>query len=282
MTETLSRLLSLQACDQRIREALHTLGSLSASMTALEEQALANVQAMQVYHDKIKEAAQARDAFAAQLDQIKDQLREKKRSEPRRRVGEAKVYGQREITILEACQTTVKEELCAVEAQITEDTAALYRAEETAPTQAEERQRATVALLDQIAATKDVLRAAQGERTILTLGIAPFVLCEYERVFAHRGGVAVVAIEHETCQGCHLHVPAHLCLELQKTPRFAFCPNCHRIVFVANETPLARSHSQGPAANERQTRRPQRHTQATARNSKTIPTTTSQRTPVQA
>lgn len=280
MTETLPRLLSLQVCDQRIREALHTIDRLQASLAALEEQVPTNVQAMQVCHDKILKAAQARDALAAQLNEIKDQLREKKRSEQRRRVGEAKMYAQREITILEAYHTTVKEELSAVEAQITENTAALHRAEEAAPTQAEERQRATAALLDQITATKDVLRAAQEERTILTLGIAPFVLYEYERVFAHRGGVAVVAIAHETCQGCHLHVPAHLCLELQKTPRLAFCPNCHRIVFVANETPIARAHCHGPAANERQTRCPQRHTQATARNSKTIPATTSQTAPV--
>jgi len=277
MTETLPRLLSLQACDQRIREALHTLDRLRASLAALEEQTLANVQAMQVCRDKIKKAAQARDVFAAQLDQIKDQLREKKRSEHHRRAGEAKAYVQREITILEARQAAVEEELCAVEAQITEDTAAHYRAEEAAPTQAEERQRATAA---QIAATKDVLCAAQEERTILTLGIAPFVLYEYERIFAHRGGVAVVAIAHETCQGCHLHVPAHLCLELQKTPRLAFCPNCHRILFVANEAPISRSHSHRPAANERPTRRPQRYTQAAARNGKTIPATTSQTAPV--
>ena len=280
MTETLPRLLSLQACDQRIREALHTLDRLRASLAALEEQALANVQAMQVCHDKIKEATQARDAFAAQLDQIKDQLREKKRSEHHRRAGEAKAYVQREIAILEARQTAMEEELCAVEAQITEDTAALHYAEEAAPTQAEERQRATAALLDQMAATQDVLRAAQEERSALTSGITPFVLYEYERIFAHRGGVAVVAIEHEICQGCHLHVPAHLCLELQKTPRLAFCPNCHRILFVANEAPISRSHSHRPAANERPTCRPQRYTQAAARNGKTIPATTSQTAPV--
>jgi predicted nucleic acid-binding Zn-ribbon protein len=256
MTEALPRLLSLQACDQRIREALHTIESLRTSLAAVEEQTLANVQTMQVCHVKIKKAAQARDAFVTQLDQIKDQLREKKRSEHRRRVGEAKAYGQREITLLDVRKAAIEKKLCIVEAQITEDYATLHQAEETAPTRAEEWQRTTAALLDQLAATQGVLSSAQEERTALTLGIPPFVLYEYERIFTHRGGIAVVAIEHETCQGCHMHVPAHLCLELQKTPKLTFCPNCHRIVFVANEATISRSLSHRPTANERQTRRP--------------------------
>ena len=165
MTETLPRLLALQACDQRIREALHTLESLRASLAALTEQALANAQDMQACHDTILEATQARDVLAAQRDQIKDQLREKKRSEHRRGAGKVKEYIQQEIALLGAQKAAIEKELRTVEAQITEDSAALHQAEEAAPTQAEERQRTTDALLDQIAATQDVLRAAQEERT---------------------------------------------------------------------------------------------------------------------
>ncbi len=275
MTETLPRLLTLQACDQRIREALHTLESLRASLAVLTEQAVANAQDMQACHDTILEATQARDALATQRDQIKDQLREKKRSEHRRGAGKVKEFIQQEIALLDAQKAAIEEELRTVEVQITEDSATLHQAEEAAPTQAEERQRTTAALLDQIAATQEVLRAAQEERSALTSGIMPFVLYKYERISAHRGGVAVVAIAHETCQGCHLHVPAHLCLELQKTLRLAFCPNCHRIVFVANEAPIASPPSHRPAATKRRTPRPQRYTRAAACNSETIPATSS-------
>ena len=264
MTETLPRLLALQACDQRIREALQTLEGLRASLAALQEQALAVMRDRQTRCNVIMEAAQARDALAVQRDQIKDQMREKKRRERRRRSGEAKVHLQREIAILEARQAAVEEEFRIVEAQIAEDTAALHCAEEAAPTLAEERQRATAVLLDQVAATQDVLRAAQEERTILTLGIAPFVLYEYERVFAHRGGVAVVAITHEICQGCHLRVPTHICLGILRHPRLTFCPNCQRILFVS-ENAVTPSSSDLVSSNGHQPHRLRRHTRGAGR-----------------
>lgn len=276
MTETLPRLLALQACDQCIREALHTLESLRASLAALEEQARANTRAIQVYCDKIKEAAQARDAFIAQLDQIKDHIREKKRSEHRRRAEEAKAYVQREIVLLEAYKAATEEDFRTIEAQITEDTVALHCAEEAVPTQAEARQRASAALLDQIAATKDVLRAAQEERSALTSGITPFVLYEYERVFAHRGGVAVVAITHETCQGCHLRVPAHICLGLLRHPRLTFCPHCQRILFVSQDNAVAPSAPDLPSSHGHHPRRLPRRTRGVAHAGKALVTPPSQ------
>ena len=270
MTETLLRLLTLQACDQRIREMLHTLESLRRSLADLQEQALDIEHGLQVHRNSITETMQARDVLTAQLDEIKDQVREKKRSERRRRVGEVKAYIQREIAILEARQTAVEEELCVVEARISEDTAALHRAEEAAPTQAKERQRATAALLDQVAATKGVFHAAQEERSALTSGITPFVLYEYERVFAHRGGVAVVAIVRETCQGCHLRVPTHICLGLLRHPRLTFCPNCQRILFVSQEDVVTPSSSDLSSSNRHQPRRLQRRTRGAARTGKAL------------
>lgn len=86
------------------------------------------------------------------------------------------------------------------------------------------------------AAVEEELRAAQDKRTVLTTGINTFLLHEYERIFSRRGGVAVVALVNEACQGCHIHLPPQMCLELQRHPTLTFCPHCHRILFVPIET----------------------------------------------
>jgi hypothetical protein len=51
--------------------------------------------------------------------------------------------------------------------------------------------------------------------------------------------VAVVALADETCQGCHMHLPPQMCMELQRHPRLTFCPHCHRILFIPVEMSLS-------------------------------------------
>ncbi len=93
----------------------------------------------------------------------------------------------------------------------------------------------------QIATAEAELRAARRERLVLGRSIGAALLQEYERIFARRNGIAVAAIVHETCQGCHLRLPPQFCLEIQKSPRLVFCPHCHRIVFAAAAADLDRA-----------------------------------------
>src|SRR6202043_150928 len=48
------------------------------------------------------------------------------------------------------------------------------------------------------------LRETQAEREQLTQGLDPDLLFQYTRLFATKGGNAVVPVEHEFCMGCHM------------------------------------------------------------------------------
>lgn len=272
MTETLPRLLVLQACDQRIQQATHTLDTLQQSVATLQEEEQTRAHDIQVWQDEIKEAEQVRDSLTLQLDQVREQLRDKKHALHHRRAEQQDEFLQRAVALLEANKAALKKELRTVVAQLTQDTAALRQAEELAPTQQEETQRVTSALLAQIAAMEEELRVAQDERTTLASGINAFLLQEYERIFSRRGGVAVVALANETCQGCHMHVPPQMCLELQKNSRLTFCPHCHRILFASREASLPVMESPSPAdkANGHCTRQPQRRPRTRTRTGKKL------------
>lgn len=279
MTEALPRLLALQACDQRLRQAVLTLETLQQSLAALQEEAESKARDLRARRDAITEAEQTHAALAEQLDQIKEQLRDKKHALHRRRPGHTDDAAQREVTLLETRKAALKEELASVGTQRSQNIEALRRIEELVPAQAEERQHAVSALLGRITATEEALRIMQDERAVLAAEITPFLLHEYERIFSRRGGVAVAAVEHETCQGCHLHVPPHICLELRRHPRMTLCPNCQRILFVPQETAVASSSPDLPSANGHQPSRRPRRTKAAARAgktpraAKTLPTT---------
>jgi predicted nucleic acid-binding Zn-ribbon protein len=176
MTETLLRLLALQACDQRIQQATRTLDALQQSLAAVKEEEQVRVQEVQTWQDKIRASA-------------------------------------------------------AVEKE---------------------------------------LRAAREKRRALTSGINTFLLQEYERIFSRRGRVAVVALVNEACQGCHMHLPPQMCLELQRHPKLTFCPHCHRILFVPVETNphVMEPHSVTKGANGHPPRQPRQHAKSKARTAK--------------
>jgi hypothetical protein len=272
MTETLPRLLTLQACDQRIQQATHTLDTLQQSLATLREEEQASAQNIHALRNKSREAEQTRDALTLQLDQVKAQLRDKKHGLHRHRTEQPDEPLQREVALLEAHKATLEEELCTVVAQITHDTAALRQAEEMVPTRQEETQRAASTLLSQIATTEEELHMAQDERATLATGINALLLQDYERIFSRRGGVAVVALANATCQGCYMHVPPQMCLELQRSPRLTFCPHCHRILFASREASLPVMESPSPAdnVNGHCTRQPQRRPRTRTRTSKKL------------
>jgi len=272
MTETLPRLLVLQACDQHIQQATHTLDTLQQSLGTLQEEERARAQDIQARQDKIKGAEQPRDSLTWQIDQVKEQLRDKKHALHRRRVEHPDDAVPREVALLETNKGALEEELRTVVAQITQDSTALRQAEELAATHQEETRRATAALLGQIAALEEELRVAQDERTALAAGIKAVLLQEYERIFSRRGGVAVVALANETCQGCHMHLPPQMCLELQRSPRLTFCPHCHRILFAPTEVNLPRVASLSPSdtSNGHRTRQPPRQPKVRTRTGKKL------------
>lgn len=226
MTETLPRLLTLQACDRHVQEVVHKLDTLQQSLAALKEEERTKAQEVQAWQDKIRGSEETSDQPTLQIEQVKGQLRGKRGALHRSRAGQQGETVQPEIALLEANKAALEEEL----------------------------------------------RMAQEERLALVGRIKASLLQEYERIFSHRGGVAIVELANGTCQGCHMHVPPQMCLELQRRPRLTFCPHCHRILFVPIETslPVVEPCSPANSANGRRSPQPQQRPRATARISKKL------------
>ncbi len=73
-------------------------------------------------------------------------------------------------------------------------------------------------------------------RDELVRDIPESLLKKYEAIKASRGGRAVVHVKNEACQGCFIHVPPQLYVQLMRgEDELISCPHCYRILYVEDQ-----------------------------------------------
>ncbi|MBI5810581.1 MAG: hypothetical protein HZB21_05270 [Deltaproteobacteria bacterium] len=66
--------------------------------------------------------------------------------------------------------------------------------------------------------------------------IGSVILSRYETIRSKRGGRAVVPVRNEACQGCFIHIPPQVYIQLKKGgDELMTCPHCHRILYAESQ-----------------------------------------------
>jgi predicted nucleic acid-binding Zn-ribbon protein len=108
------------------------------------------------------------------------------------------------------------------------------------------REKEVATLLEKIEAEKKMTqeRMAQDEifwkeqmerREVLSKQIESKLYKLYHTLKEKRQGVGVVNVKQETCQGCFVHIPPQMFIEVQKNNEIIRCPNCNRILYFKRE-----------------------------------------------
>ena len=108
------------------------------------------------------------------------------------------------------------------------------------------REKEVATLLEKIEAEKKMTqeRMAQDEifwkeqmerREALSKQIESKLCKLYNTLKEKRQGVGVVNVRQETCQGCFVHIPPQMFIEVQKNKEIIRCPNCNRILYFEGE-----------------------------------------------
>jgi predicted nucleic acid-binding Zn-ribbon protein len=108
------------------------------------------------------------------------------------------------------------------------------------------REKEVATLLEKIEAEKKMIqeRMAQDEivwkeqmerREFLSKQIESKLYKLYNTLKEKRQGVGVVNVKQETCQGCFVHIPPQMFIEVQKNNEIIRCPNCNRVLYFEGE-----------------------------------------------
>jgi hypothetical protein len=77
------------------------------------------------------------------------------------------------------------------------------------------------------------LTELEAERVKLVEGIDEDLLYQYNKLFANKGGLAVVALEHETCMGCHMKLTTQTAVRVKANKEILNCEQCGRILYYS-------------------------------------------------
>jgi len=77
----------------------------------------------------------------------------------------------------------------------------------------------------------------QEMRNSLTAELSPGIVKKYENIRLKRGGLGIALVKDETCQGCYIHIPPQVYIQLRRgVEELLTCPHCHRILYVETES----------------------------------------------
>lgn len=121
------------------------------------------------------------------------------------------------------------------EIELMEQAEAQKQALEAARARYEENQKHIRDELEDLEALATKLRADReaevAERDRLAGSVDSAVLDNYQRLIKSKGGMAVVGLVDDVCQGCHMKVIKSTMIEVKSEQHLAHCENCGRILY---------------------------------------------------
>jgi predicted nucleic acid-binding Zn-ribbon protein len=233
MLPSIESLLILQDRDQKIRILRLELKNLPDERASLDTKLAAgssqlnaakqHARDVELEKKKLEMEAQAkRDSIAKfrtqQFQTRKNEEFQALTNEIKRFEGDIEKIEDREIELMEEAEKV----------KVTVSEAEKHHAQTKAHT---DRQIAEIA--SKIAAIESQLAELEAERAKLGEGVDEDLLYQYNKLFVNKGGLAVVALEHETCMGCHMKLTTQTAVRVKGSREIFNCEQCGRILYYS-------------------------------------------------
>jgi predicted nucleic acid-binding Zn-ribbon protein len=235
MLQAIAQLLILQNTDQRLREVTQALLQLPQEKITCEkalrdaDQKLQSIRSRQYELDReIKKNEGDILAKQGQIARYRTQQMETRKNEEYAAFNHEIALGEKAITMLEEQQLELMEKSELLQPEI-------ERAQEV---HAIEHKRVNTILGTIDGRSENLLvrqRELQNARPSLTLDIEEDVLDLYERLFKSKNGIAVAAIEHGVCTGCHMQMTTQTILSAKAEKEIMACSQCGRFLYTEED-----------------------------------------------
>ncbi|KAB2644319.1 MAG: hypothetical protein DVB29_02690 [Verrucomicrobia bacterium] len=235
MLEPIAQLLILQNTDQHLREVTQALLQLPQEKISCEKalrDADEKLQSIRSSEHQIEREIKKNEgdilAKQTQIARYRIQQMETRKNEEYAAFNHEIALGVKAITALEEQQLELMEKCASLQPEI-------ERAQEV---HAIEHKRVNAILGTIDGRSENLLvrqRELQNVRPTLTLPIDEDILDRYERLFKSKNGMAVAAIEHGVCTGCHMQMTTQTILSAKAEKEIMICPQCGRFLYTEED-----------------------------------------------
>ncbi|MBM4255188.1 MAG: hypothetical protein FJ147_04745 [Deltaproteobacteria bacterium] len=235
MPTPIELLAALQEIDQRLRQKETTLQELRQQITSIAGAVETKEQEAATQQLRLNELESRHREAESQLKEEEGKIKEKRVRQNRIRNERELMAVRREIELMKEANEKIEEQGIQLLEQIEQEKARLTQTqsqiEELKQKMVEESSRVET----HIASLEQEAQQERNEREKFTREIDADLCARYERIFAKRGGVVVVEIRSDTCQGCYMRIPPHMSNQIRSSVQvnantIFHCPHCGRIL----------------------------------------------------
>ena len=235
-------LATLQELDQGLQQKEQLLQELREQVTAIVLEMESIEQEAQAQQQRVEDLETQHRDVEGNLKLEEEKIKEKRVRLNRIRNERELLATQREVELMREEKGKLEDNALVLMEQIEQEKEELVEKLARVEDLKTHHQQENAGVEQQIATLDAQAGQERGEREQLIGGLDGSLRSRYERIFAKCGGVAVVAIREETCQGCHMRIPPQMCnqiqsSQLQNEQKIFYCPHCARIVYWPKEVP---------------------------------------------
>jgi len=232
---------------------LEQIQRIDLEVKAIEDEEKQYVAEMDALGAELKAATEAIEAIEAQAEALRTQLKEidEKIRESSERVAKDErrlnsVKNDRELNAItkeingaNKSKKQGEQDKSTLAAKISEKESALNLRKEAARAREEEFGRLSGGVEGKRSGWKEAVDAKLKSKDEIKNRLRPDIYKKYEMIRSRRGGLGLVTVKNEICQGCFTHIPPQVYIMLKRgTEELQSCPHCHRLLYVETPTEL--------------------------------------------
>lgn len=91
-------------------------------------------------------------------------------------------------------------------------------------------------ILERIKEIEGFIKDLSAKRAVAEKQIDSTINSQYTRILNGKEGLALVKVEHHSCQGCFMEVPPQVINEIKMNDQLIFCEMCARILYIPDDS----------------------------------------------